>query len=117
MANGKYSFTLGAVGGTASAPFDPSAIPADTEYAGVYHTHGAFDVEYFNEQFSGPPNDITVALSPQNQGFPTHLGTPAGRIELFDPSRHATLPWGCVPVGSGVTPGPGISTVPVPVCP
>ena len=116
-ANGNFSFRLGTVEGTASATFDPTAIPDDTQYAGFYHTHGAFDLGYYSEQFSGLDGDVGVALSPGNQNWPTYLGTPLGRIEVFDPPQFGASPWGCVLVGTAVTPGPGISTVPVPTCP
>jgi hypothetical protein len=76
-----------------------------------------FDINYFSEQFSGFNGDIGVAFSPGNQGFPTYLGTPAGRIETFNPALFGAFPNGCVLVGPPVVPGLGISRVPVPTCP
>jgi hypothetical protein len=95
---------------------DFSDIPDYTEYAGFYHTHGAFDLGHFNEQFSGFANDIGIAMSLENGFFPTYLGTPQGRIEMFNPAQIATFPNGCVLIGSAVSPGPGISQVFIPTC-
>jgi hypothetical protein len=115
--NGQYSFALGTAQGSATGTVDFSDIPDDTEFAGFYHTHGAFDIDYWSEEFSGFNGDIGVAFSPGNQGFPTYLGTPAGRIEMFNPALFGAFPNGCVLVGPPVVPGPGISRVPVPTCP
>lgn len=114
---GQYSFTLGTAQGPTSGTVDFSDIPDATEFAGFYHTHGAFDINYFGEQFSGFVGDIGVAFSHGNQFFPTYLGTPAGRVEMFNPAQFGDFPNGCVLVGPPVIPGPGVSTVPVPVCP
>jgi RHS repeat-associated protein len=114
--NGNYSFTFGTPQGPASGTVDFSDIPDNTEYAGFYHTHGAFDANYFSEQFSGLDGDIGVAFSSGNQGFPTYLATPDGRVEMFDPAQFGVFPNGCVLFGTPVSPGPGISGVPVPAC-
>jgi RHS repeat-associated protein len=112
--NGKYSFTISDPGSAKIVSVDFTDIPDSTEFAGYYHTHGAFDLCCFNEQFSG--GDFSIAVSFENNFFPTYLGTPAGRILMLDPAQVVTLPEGCVLVGSGVPVGPGISTVPIPVC-
>ena len=59
--------------------------------------------------------DIEIGIF-LNQGQLMGLGTPEGRIEIFDPSQFNTLPFGCVLVGSAVAPGPGVSSVAVPTC-
>jgi hypothetical protein len=115
--NGQYSFTLGTAQDPASGIVDFSDIPDATEFAGWYHTHGSFDINYLNEQFSGFGGDIGFANSVDNRGFPTYLGTPLGRIEMYDPAQAGPYPNGCVLVGPHVVPGPGISDAPVPRCP
>ncbi len=110
--SGRYSFTLPVPGTSDSVNIDYTAIPVGTTIAGDYHTHGAYDPQYYNEQFS--PTDIHGNSS---AGLPGFLGTPQDRIEIFYPGQAATYPYGCVLVGSAVPVGPGISTVPVPVCP
>jgi RHS repeat-associated protein len=115
--NGEYSFTPGIQQGPDSGHVDFNGIPDDTDFSGFYHTHGAFDINYNNEQFSGVPGDINTANSVRNQGFPTYLGTPLGRIEMYVPAQAGQYPNGCVLVGPAVSPGLGISEVPVPGCP
>src|SRR5208337_3370132 len=120
--DGTYSYTAPSRGGTDWSSFDPSAIPFGTTFAGAYHTHGAFDMEYDNEQFSpagcngGKPCDIGWANSFVNQRQPMFLGTPLGRTEVYFPSQAATMPFGCVVVGGPVPVAPGQSSVPVPTC-
>jgi RHS repeat-associated protein len=99
-ADGTYSYTFPSVGDADSSTFDPSAIPLGTTYAGFYHTHGAFDIQYDSEQFSpqgcdrGQPCDIGLALSTLNNGQPMFLGTPQGRVEVFLPSAAPACPLG-----------------------
>jgi len=112
IAEGKFSWTFPAQGEAASAIPDPTAIPPGTTFAGIYHDHGAYDPNYDNERFSpmgcngGLPCDIGLGLF-HNQGQLLSLGTPEGRIEIFDPSQFAVLPNGCVLSGSAVPAGPG----------
>ena len=121
---GNFSFTRGRTGNADSSPFKPTLVPDGTVYSGSYHTHGAFDVQYDSEQFSpigcngGQLCDIGIALSPDNQGQPMFLGTPAGRTEVFYPGQFADFPFGCVLIGPAVVadPGHGTSSVPVPTC-
>jgi RHS repeat-associated protein len=113
--NGQYSFTLGTAQGAANAQLNFADIPGDTDFAGFYHTHGAFDINYLSEQFSDV--DIGTANGPLNLGFPTYLGTPFGRVEMYVPAQAGQYPNGCVLAGPAVFPGPGISQVPVPGCP
>lgn len=124
MQNGKYSWTSPGQGNSDSSKFDPTAIPDGTTYAGSYHDHAAFDLNYDSEQFSpngcnhGQLCDIGLAMSGFNQGQAMFLGTPAGRTEMFDPSQFGAMPFGCVLVGSAVSaaPGTGTSSVAVPTC-
>jgi RHS repeat-associated protein len=109
MANGNYSFTQ-PVGGTADSVEIPDTIPDATTFAGDYHTHGAYDPNYYNEIFS--PQDI---FGITQNGQPGYLGTPASRIEVFSPNQASQLPLGCVLVGSPVPAnqsGPGGTGVP-----
>lgn len=87
--------------------------PGGALYDANYHTHGAFDPLYDNEQFSVV--DVNSGLN--NYGQPSYLGTAQGRIEVFDPLLYDLFPYGCVAVGAAVQPGPGVSEVPVPKCP
>jgi RHS repeat-associated protein len=119
--NGVYSYTAPNLGGSAHSPYDPSAIPDGTTYAGNYHDHGAFAL-FSDENFSPPgcngdPThlcDIGLAMSPvYNPGAnPFFLGTPQGRVEVFYPSQSATFPMGCVLVGLPVMGGFGAQPVP-----
>ena len=111
--DGSFSFTLPQGGTKDSATFDPSAVPDGTSFAAAYHTHGDADKHYFNDQFS--PQDISLGLG-LDPGELMFLGTPDGQIEIFSPSLFNLLPWGCVLVGSPVTPGQGVSFAPVPKC-
>jgi Domain of unknown function (DUF4329) len=56
--NGLYSSTTTTAGTADSAIPNPNDIPDGTEYAGDYHTHGAFDLSYYNEVFSDDAGDI-----------------------------------------------------------
>ena len=113
--DGQYSFTLPEEGDTASSPFDPTAVPADTTYAGAYHTHGGNDPDYMNEIFS--PTDISLYSTYSTLhrvNTPGFVITPSGRIEGFYPANSAANPYGCVMVGSAVPAGlyPGSPAVP-----
>ena len=124
MPNGKYSWTLPGQRDSDSSPFDPTARPDGTFFAGSYHDHGAFDLNYNSEQFSpngcngGLPCDIGLGMSNLNQGQLMFLGTPAGRIEMFDPSQFGAMPFSCVLSGSALSaaPGTGTSSVNVSSC-
>ncbi len=103
LPNGNYSFTLPIPGGPDSVDIPPN-IPGSTVAAGDYHTHGAYDPNYYNEIFSSA--DISGNNGSQ---LPGYLGTPAGRVEVYNPSQAGQYPLGCVLVGSPV---PGIPGVP-----
>lgn len=106
--SGQFSFTIPRVGsfsgGGGQFWIDPSDVPGGTTFAGDYHTHGSYypssyDPDY-QEHFS--VDDIGSNLH-FNQGNPSYLFTPAGRILMFDPSRWPTpLPSGCVWLGTPV---------------
>jgi hypothetical protein len=66
------------------------------------------EYEHFTD-FSG---DIGIAISDENKGFPIYLGTPTGRIEMYDPSKAGQFPLGCVLVGSPIPAAPGYFAVP-----
>lgn len=51
-----------------------------------------------------------------NGGQVSFLGTPMGRIEMFNPATYGTYSNGCVLVGPSVPPGPNIPFG-VPQCP
>jgi RHS repeat-associated protein len=109
--NGVYSFTTGEWGESDSSDFNPYAIPSGTIYVGDYHDHGGFsspDAEVFSPAgCNGNPNqlcDIGLAMSPLNLGGGIFfLGTPMGRVEMFNPASAGALPNGCVLVGTPVS--------------
>jgi hypothetical protein len=55
----------------------PSLFP---KVRALYHTHGAYDVGYFNELPSA--EDMTTAFA---QGLDSYFATPAGRVWKIDP--------------------------------
>jgi RHS repeat-associated protein len=115
--NGVYSFTPPNTGGQTSSPFDPTNVPAGTTYAGSYHDHGSA-MAPTDENFSpvgcngGQLCDVGLAMSPDNVDMPMFLGTPGGRVEVFYPGKAATMPFGCVLVGSAVPAAGGAQGVP-----
>lgn len=81
--DGAYSPSARVVRGTAtSVTFNPAAlVPAGTVGTAFWHTHGDDIPGYLNEQFS--PADLSFAVYYDIDGY---LGTPAGRMFLFDVS-------------------------------
>jgi hypothetical protein len=59
-------------------------MPAPTNNAGRYHTHGAKSPHYEDETFSD--TDETGAMV---EGVPSYLATPSGQMKEFDPTRYA----------------------------
>jgi hypothetical protein len=69
----------------------PSPCPDGTTRVATYHTHGSWDPNYveqspdgpidWNETFSG--RDRIVA---NNRGVPDYLGTPKGKMKVFNPA-------------------------------
>jgi uncharacterized protein RhaS with RHS repeats len=80
--NGSYSYTAPIMGNIDSVSHGPN-IP---NRAGLYHTHGAFDPGYDNENFS--PDDERIAT---NANEPSYLGTPSGVIKKFNPATNKTI--------------------------
>jgi Domain of unknown function (DUF4329) len=127
LPNGKYSWMFPLEGSEDQvAPVNTSDIPHGTLWAGQYHTHGAYDPTAYNEQFSpmgchGPGSlcDIGIALSLYLNNGHTGLfrvATPAGRFEIYDPSKWGTPNSLCVAVGSAVPAGVGSSTFAINTC-
>jgi RHS repeat-associated protein len=119
--DGTYSYMFPSSGNAFESDFNPDDVPLGTTYAGDAHTHVALGLQTFGEQFSptlcgGELCDIGLAMAPWNNGQPWFLATPQGRIEVFLPSAAGSMPYGCVVVGSAVSPGPGLSNVAVPTC-
>jgi RHS repeat-associated protein len=119
--NDQYSFTLPGPGTGGLCPFNPSAIPDDTDYSGYYHSHGAYDPGYLSEGFSltpssSGPGDLSLAGSSLNQGQPWFLGTPDGRILVFYPGQVNTFSDGCVLVGPSIPGAISPGGAPIPTC-
>ncbi len=108
--DGSFSFTSTS-GEVHACSYDPSDIPDQSEYAGFYHTH-SYGVP-INEQFSGA--DLNIGGGLENLLFPTYLGTPEGRIIMFDPSLILHFPEGCVLQGSPVSAIPDTRPA-IPLC-
>jgi RHS repeat-associated protein len=86
--NGTFSYTApvkGTLAGSNPGPIGPNNV-------GDYHTHGANDPGYDNENFSNP-GDIT-GITADNAASPGgnigYLGTPMGVIKKYDPNTKKT---------------------------
>jgi RHS repeat-associated protein len=121
-ANGIYSYTApqSGQGDGLSQPFNPGLVPSGTVYEGFYHDHASSDINPATSDGSWPTDeifsspgpgctdpaglcDIGIANSPKNNGMPWFLGTPAGRIEMYDPQQPSIVSGpGCVLVGAPV---------------
>ena len=79
--DGSFSPSSLVVAGTVdTVAFNPHAlVPPGTWATAAWHTHGAYMPGYLNEQFS--TDDLVFYLLYQVDGY---LGTPAGRMLLFD---------------------------------
>ncbi|HEV7475020.1 MAG TPA: DUF4329 domain-containing protein [Pyrinomonadaceae bacterium] len=86
-ANG-FTFTPAVMGTQDSS--DPNASPCPTGSTTVasYHTHGANNPLYENEQFSNIAGDIQFATS---EGMPAYLATPARLMLVYDPAVGTTI--------------------------
>lgn len=72
-----------AVGTNDSVSFNPYQLaPYGTTVTADWHTHGAYDPRYLNEEFS--QSDILFSYYYNIDGY---LGTPAGRMYLYDVSN------------------------------
>ena len=78
--DGTYSYTAPNKGDRASSNSGP--VPPGKQNAGDYHTHGGKDAGYNNENFSRLDKAANA-----NEKVPGYLGTPAGDIKKFDPSK------------------------------
>ncbi|HEY6530074.1 MAG TPA: DUF4329 domain-containing protein [Cellvibrionaceae bacterium] len=77
--DGTYSFTPPRNGGAdAVNPGGPRTCPPGTTAKAYYHTHGAFDANYKNEDFS--PDDKNYA---RYFGIDGYVGTPNGDLKSF----------------------------------
>ena len=88
--NGIYSYTDPRKGTTAGSEVCPACIPDGTNFAGDYHTHGAFsNGAYDDEHFSPTDKNSTLGLMQQYVGFMGgFLGTPGGRTEFYNGTCH-----------------------------
>jgi RHS repeat-associated protein len=78
--DGTYSYTEPRRGTKHTS--DAGGIPEGTEDGGDYHTHGGYDENYSNDNFSPP--DIA---GNQADGTPGYLGGPSGIIKKFAPAQ------------------------------
>ena len=127
--NGLYSYTAPSPGYSGqSAPFVVPDFPDGYQYAGFYHDHAGSEVAPTDETFSFPGLgcgdssglcDIGIAKDPVNQGMPWFLGTPDGRVEMYDPQQsNIVYTAGCVLIGTPVSwSGTGNYVRQVPLCP
>jgi len=69
---------------------NPGSCPWNGKNGGMYHTHGANDPRYDNENFS--PQDKSVADA---EKVPSYLGTPSGEIKKYNPASGSST------IGSG----------------
>ncbi|MDL5367279.1 DUF4329 domain-containing protein [Xanthomonas sp. NCPPB 2654] len=85
--NGTFSYTSpsrGSMAGSSPGPVGPNSV-------GDYHTHGANDPGYDNENFSNPDiTGITADNAAAQNGNIGYLGTPAGKIKKYDPNTGNT---------------------------
>ena len=90
-ADGTYSSTPGIPGEAASVslPAPENAVPGGSIATASYHTHGAFDPRYDNENFS--PQDI---FSDIIFGLDGYLGTPQGQFKFHDLSANEVVTLG-----------------------
>lgn len=78
--DGTFSHAGEVKGDVASVAFDPHAlVPSGGRALAAWHTHGGPDPRYVNEFFS--PQDIVFF---RGYGVDGYLGTPAGRMWLYD---------------------------------
>jgi RHS repeat-associated protein len=60
-------------------------VPAGAANAAEIHTHGGNDPGYDNEHFSGVDKQTST-----REGVPSYLATPAGSIQVFNPTTQQT---------------------------
>lgn len=76
--DGTYSYTAPNRGTKDSS--NPGSYPPGTTNGGYYHTHGADDPGYDNENFSSADKTFS-----EREGAPGYLGTPKGAIKKYVP--------------------------------
>lgn len=81
MTNGWFSYTSPRKGGTHTSSSGPT--PSGTAFIGVYHTHGADDPGYDDNEFSSA--DLMIPW-----GEKAWLGTPSGSFLKYDGSGPPT---------------------------
>ena len=77
--DGTYSYTESNSGSRAGTSLGP--VPQGVQITGDYHTHGANDPGYDNENFSQ-----TDKIGNDQMNTTGYLGTPSGTIKRYDPS-------------------------------
>ncbi len=78
--NGTYSYTVPVRGEEHRSK--PGPIPEGTKLAGRYHTHGADNDGYDDQNFSDADKDNSI-----RHKVPSFLGTPNGEVKKFDPNK------------------------------
>jgi RHS repeat-associated protein len=76
-----YSYTVPETGGNASVT--PSPAPAGTTAVADIHSHGAYEIGYDNNNFSG-----TDASDNRRTGLTGYLTTPDGSLKKYDPKKN-----------------------------
>lgn len=69
-------------GASAVNPFSTYEFKSGWSVVGTYHTHGAYDSRYDNENFSGIPGDLIPDLG-TGMGQYRFLGSPSGAIKMW----------------------------------
>jgi len=90
MFDGSYSYTPPNRGTAHSVNLPP--VPWGTKNAGQYHTHGAAEPNYLNEEFSKQDKRVS-----DREGVPSFLGTPSGKIKSYPPGAISRSPSAATP--------------------
>ena len=90
--NGTYSYTPPNSGGNASVnPGGPAACPSGTTPKAYYHTYGAYDPRYDNENFSSADKNYANYYS-----IDGYVGTPTGDFKYYNSFTGADISIGRV---------------------
>jgi hypothetical protein len=82
MPNGSYSYTNPQIGNDRSVnPGGPEACPVGTYPSASYHTHGAYDPAFDDENFS-----ISDKIYARKHGIDGYLGTPSSALKHYNQS-------------------------------
>ena len=79
--DGTFSYTEPRPGGPAGSSVHVEDIPRGGQLVGDYHTHGAYDPNYDNENFGDV--DMNANDNEGPDGSPGYLGTPKGAIKVY----------------------------------